>query len=704
MAKSLFEYRIEKKFQTRLYVFAAIVFLVAATFVIQLGNLQLVQGAENRVRARRFVSRQEYTIAPRGLMFDRNYKPGDEPLVQNIRFIDFVIFPARFSDLEALRTYVAAFCRLMERDYETFAAQLSEDSFKEMSRKNESITLLTRVTRAEQERLAEFHIADRFGEFVPNHLRYYTMGPALAHVTGYIGMPSRRDLDTLPVQSYQTVGKAGIEREYDEDLRGRDGIRLRHIVIDSEEQVASTQQGNNLILTIDRRIQTAAYNAISRLGKRGTAIAMNAATGQVLALVSYPTFDPNILSSGSNRQRSDHLEEVRIHQGFLNRAIQAKSPPASTIKPLVALAALENTPGRDITPNTTYSCYGRYVLKSTRPGVPDSIYACWSTHGTNNLEGAIAHSCNVYFYNLGYRMGSLPMIDFARKFGFDRPTGIDLPGEISGFVPDSRWKQERWGSKWYDGDTVNFAIGQGFLQQTPMELAVMYSALVNRGKILRPYLIREVRDPDNRVIRRINPNGGRVEEVPISMASLRAVQKGLRAAVTYGTSRRLSVIPVPIAGKTGTAQTRSSRTASSHAWFAGFAPYGAPPEDTIVVVVFVEHGQGGSAAAAPIAGEIFQAAFPDWSPLKSRELEMNLYQLDQRLHDQQQQFEHLLEEDQQHEDHADHEEQPATDGIENPAPAGTPGESDQTMERTQNSNPDNGAPNNPGNTTPVRSL
>lgn len=618
MNRSLLEFRLEKRFQQRLYLFISGVILMGIILVLQLGNLQLLHGMENQKRSRQFVSRKEFIIAPRGIIYDRNFKPSAEPLVQNIKFIDFVIYPSLFKNYKHGLEFIKKFCAVMGRPVSEYKHVLNAKKWKRLAQKNETITLIRKITHKEQERLSALQFEDTYGAFIPGHLRYYTMGPALAHITGYTGYPSRIDLRKGRAEAYQRLGKSGIEAHYDEELRGRDGIIMRHRIIHTEERVSNSRQGNNLILTIDRKIQSVAYRALARGGRRGTAIAMNAGTGEILALVSNPGFDPNILSSGNRDKRRSHLKQIRRHKAFLNRAIGIKTPPASTFKVVVALAALEDAPKRDVTSQTSYSCFGKYTLKATRPGVPHAVYNCWNAgHGHNDLEGALAHSCNVYFYQLGYHIGSRPIIRYAREFGLDKATGLDLPGEITGLVPDSRWKKLTLGNRWYDGDTLNLAIGQGYLQVTPIEMLVLYGAIANRGKLMKPHLIKEIRDPDHRLIRRIHPQS--IKEVPISPSSLRTVQKGLRAVVSRGTSRRLNMYKVPIAGKTGTAQTRSSRKSSSHAWFIGYAPFDAPPEETIAVAVFVEHGQGGSAVAAPIAGEILNAAFPNWKPGKFKQ-------------------------------------------------------------------------------------
>ncbi|MBL8021505.1 MAG: penicillin-binding protein 2 [Leptospirales bacterium] len=614
MSRSASEFRLEQQFQRRTFVFAGFAALVFAILVIQLGTLQLLHGAENRKMAKRFVSRQEFTVAPRGLLLDRTLEPGN-PLVKNLITTDFVIFPSRFRDRDQGLAFVHDFCKIMGRDFAQYADSFEPTTWKLLVRRNESITLLSRMSTAEHERLGELRMVTEYGSFLTNHIRYYTMGPAAAHITGYIGLPSRSELDKGRALPYQMLGKGGIESRYDSDLRGTDGVRVRHRFLDEEEQLAESEQGNNVVLSIDRKVQSAAYMALKKSGRRGAAIAMRPATGEVLALVSYPSFDPNILASGSSDQRSKHNKIVQDYEGFLNIAIQAKFPPGSTFKPLVAIAALENAQENHTSPETSFYCSGTWLLPSSLAGVPPARFNCWNSgHGTNSMIGAIAQSCTVYFYQLGYKIGPNAMIHFSRAMGLDKKTGIDLPGEIAGFVPDQRWKQITWSSRWYDGDTVNLAIGQGFLEVTPIELAVLYSAMVNKGKIYRPYLVKEIRDPvSNRPLRRIRPD--LMHEVPMAQSSVDIALEGMRAVVSRGTAQNLNRPDYPpIAGKTGTVQTRSHRQAANHAWFAGWAPYDAPVEQQVVVVVFVEYGMGGSAAAAPIAGEILDAAVPDWTP------------------------------------------------------------------------------------------
>jgi len=613
MSESLTRFRLERKYRTRIFVFSGFIFAAGFVLLARLTDLQLVHGVTYRIQAKKFVSRQEFTRAPRGLIYDRNFTldPQKSLLVKNYIYVDFVIYPSRFRNRASGLLYIKRFCMVMGVDCSKYSRALKKSSWNNLVRRNKPLVLINRLSRRERERLSDFNVIARKGRFISRHLRYYVMGPALAHVTGYVGLPSRRELTRKKALSYQLIGKAGLEQVYDSQLRGADGVRIRHKIIDAEEQIAVSAQGNNLVLTIDKNVQAAAYRALVKTKKRGVVIAIKAATGEILAMATTYTYDPNILSSGSGKIRSRHIRLIRKYKAFLNPAIQTKFPPGSTFKPLVALSALESQGRFPVNESTSFTCRGKWRLKSTLPGVPDSEYYCWEHggHGHPDLITAIAKSCSVYFYQLGYKIGPRRIINFSRAFGLDKKTGIDLPGEIAGFVPDDRWKRLHLSSRWYDGDTVNLSIGQGFLEVTPLENAVMFAALANRGKIYRPILVREIREPEsNRVLRSFQSE--LIREVPVLPGNLELVQRGMREVFKRGTASYLNLKDLPIAGKSGTVQTRSKRNAVTHAWFVAYAPYGGKPEDIVVVSVFVEHGGGGSATAAPIAQEVLKAAFP----------------------------------------------------------------------------------------------
>jgi len=619
MKTSSTEFKLEQRFKNRLYFVNIIFFIILFIFFIQLFRLQIINGAENKILSKRFVSREEFKVAPRGFIFDRKFNIND-PLVYNINYLNFVIYPSRFSSYENGLKYLLNFCKIMGRDCSDYSRYMDAATWKSLAKKNEKIILIEKVSRQEHERIAIFQLDKTYGNFESNHIRYYPLGPSFAHVSGYIGPPSKKEISEKELKLYQTIGKNGLEAFYDKDIRGKDGIIIQNKIFDKTEQLLNSQQGNHLVLNIDKNLQLIAYKALIETKKRGTVIVMKANTGEILALASYPSFDPNLLSDISNPKRIEHIKIVSKFNGFLNLAIQAKFPPASTFKSITAIAALEFSNPLEINENTTYYCPGSWKLESSLKGVPDSVYYCHKKegHGKLDLIHGIAQSCNVYFYNLGHKIGPSPIINTAKNFRLDSKTNIDLPGETVGFVPDQLWKQIRWSSKWYDGDTINLSIGQGFIEVTPIAMAVAYSAIANDGKIVKPFIVREIRESQTgRLIKKYEPTI--IKKLNLSKDTLNTVRKGLREVVLSGTGKFLNQPNlVPIAGKTGTVQTHSKITkikGIDHAWFIGFAPYDEENlyiNDRIVVVVFVEHGLAGSYSGVPIAYKIFKEAFPEW--------------------------------------------------------------------------------------------
>lgn len=616
------EFKLERSFRIRLYLFSGFVVFTLAAFVIQLFNLQIVQGTDNSLKAEKFVRKSETIPAARGEMFDRNFLTPETSmaLVSNYSSLDAVLNTSLLKyDPSRVRKFLHEFARTLSIPMSYYEEDLLEPRFSKNIKSKKPFVLLEAISKAQQERISVFDTISKYVILVPSPRRIYKMGPALAHVTGYIGKPSKADLLTREIKSYQWLGKSGLELEYDERLRGTDGFRIQKRSsegnIEEERVVEHSTPGNNLILTIDKDIQIAAYKALK--GARGTAVAIRPGTGEILAMASNPSFDPNVLSGKNRSERTSHYRRVDGNGGFLNLSIQSKFPPASTYKTLVALAALESGHKVDYTPETTYSCNGSFVLKSTFAGVPDQIFLCWEKggHGTNDLAHALQKSCSVYFYNLGYKLGSDPILTYSRLFGLDNKTNIDLPDEKQGFVPSSAWKKRTYGTKWFDGDTINLSIGQGFMSVTPLGMALFYAGLLNRGQIYQPYIVSEIRDPvDNSIINRTEPQ--LLRDIPIQPSTVEAIKAGLRLVVKSGTAAYVLNKPgLPdIAGKTGTAQTRRrGASGSNHAWFIGYAPASAPVSEQVLVAVFVEYGIGGAAGAAPVAREMFRAAFPPGS-------------------------------------------------------------------------------------------
>lgn len=591
--------RMLEAFRLRMYFFLGIVSFVFIVLVLQLINLQLIHGREFAQKSRMNMENNIPIAAARGEMYDRNFQPGKENkvIVSNRPSFNVTTIPANFPSQEEMEKTVMLLGRVLRVDP---AALLAE-----VKGKNpwERITLKEDVGFDSIVKIATHREKFPHIDWEDANVRVYNHGNMFAHLVGYIGVISREEHDKLKGEGYrhyQRVGKSGIEKQYDRLLRGTDGY-IRRIVdvhnrTEGEEVGLDPVAGNNLVLTVDYEVQKAAYDAMENI--MGAAIVIKPSTGEVIAMVSKPDFNPNDIIARSNYEIIQQLMNDP-NRPFLNRVMQSRFPPASTFKLLTAIAGLEEERWN---PGNSIYCTGKFTLR----GFVDTDFFDYDTHGNVNLYWAIARSCCVYFYQMGLRTGPTVLFRYAGYFGFDELTGIDIPGEIAGFIPSKRWKLRVFGQSWYDGDTVNLSIGQGFITVTPLGLSNLVCGIVNNGIIHRPQVIREVRTPDNRtVVRSLVP--ARQREIPISPQTLSIVREGMRMAVTSGTCRRLNHLSVPIAGKTGTAQTRSRRdaNASQHGWFVGYAPYDGPPEKAIAVVVFAEFSGGGAVGAVPVAEKIF---------------------------------------------------------------------------------------------------
>ena len=576
--------------------------MMAAVFIILLGqmvNLQIIQGETYRQRARMNMENYIPIPASRGEMYDRNFKIGrrNEVIVSNRPSFNITTIPASFKNKEEMAAVIRPLCRLLKISYDDVMADIRSRNPWERVVIREDIGFDTIVLIASNQHL--FPNID--WEDAP--VRVYNYGNMFSHAVGYIGTISPAEYKRLRdsgYRHYQKIGKSGLEGEYDSLLRGVDG-HYRRVVdvrnrIEGEEVGLQAVAGNNIVLSMDFEVQKAAWEAMNDV--KGSCVVLKPHTGEVIALVSRPDFDPNMIISKNNAKIIEELNADK-NKPFLNRAIQSKYPPASTFKIVTSIAALEEDKWN---PNYTFFCPGKYTLK----GFIDKDFYCYASHGTLDMYWAIARSCSVYFYQLGYKIGPTIILKYADYFGLSGKTGIDLPGEIQGFLPTKKWKLKTFGQQWFDGDTVNLSIGQGFVSVTPIEMANLVCGIVNNGIIMRPYLVREVLSPDNKkVLRKIEPK--KIREIPLSPMTLDTLRQGMRLAVKSGTAARLSYLKVPIAGKTGTAQTRSKRTDdySQHAWFVGYAPFDGPVENAVAVVVMIEYGVAGAVGAVPVAERVF---------------------------------------------------------------------------------------------------
>ncbi|MEI6836036.1 MAG: penicillin-binding protein 2 [Candidatus Falkowbacteria bacterium] len=433
---------------------------------------------------------------------------------------------------------------------------------------------------------------------------------SLSHLLGYTGKISEAELSRMgsDYSLIDYVGKSGLEYFWETDLKGLSG--RKNIEVDAlgrQKKVVNevpAKDGANLRLAIDSELQKKTEEVVGaylkKLNlKRASVIIMNPQNGEVLALLSLPAYDNNYFAKGiSQDDYQKYLTDP--DRPLFNRAISGEFPSGSTFKLVVSSAALQE---KVITETTSFISTGG--LRLGQWFFPD-----WKAggHGVTNVKKALADSVNTFFYYIGggYQdfigLGVDRLAKYAKLFGMGVKSGIDLPNEATGFVPTADWKKTTKGESWYIGDTYHFAIGQGDVLVTPLQVANFTAAVANGGKLMEPHLVDAILDSNNNVVREIAPQV--IRENFIDAANINIVREGLRQTVTSGSARSLQIVPVPVAGKTGTAQWSTKK--APHAWFTGFAPYDNPQ---VVITVMVEEGKEGSTVAVPIAREILQWYF-----------------------------------------------------------------------------------------------
>jgi len=582
--------------------------LVAFSFFALLARLyylQVASGEKYLVKSQRVIRKVVTFSAPRGEMFERFFKNREESksIVSNSTHLVLVAIPSDFDNNELIEK-TKLLEKALGRPEDSLVAKIPQDKLNS----NEEIILIDNLTPRDMTIISDYYLS--FMNFIikQNTIRWYNFANKTSHITGYIGLPSPADI-RAGVKSNQWVGKNGLEKQYDDILKGEDGeiVQIKTATGDMEEQKVfkNFTPGNNLVLTIDMDLQNIATAAME--GRQGSVVVIKPSSGEILAMVSKPDYNPNILISNDNELRSKHLAYMNSEYAEINRAITTKYPPASTFKPLVAIAAMEE---KQVLRHETYFCPGKFVIKSSYQNLPDSTYHCWAAHGEMDMISALANSCSVYFYKLSQKTGAAPIIRYAKYFMLDKATNIDLPGEITGFIPSPEWKEKQYRQRWFDGDTVNLSIGQGFIETTLMEMANFYSAIATGGIVYQPHLVKEILYAENDEVKeKIDKKV--LYELPISGTALKTIQTGLRQVAVSGTASNLMNRPylMPVAGKTGTVQTRSERfkNKTQHAWFIGYGPFQGDLDKTIVVGVIVEYGVAGAVGAGPIARDIFHA-------------------------------------------------------------------------------------------------
>jgi penicillin-binding protein 2 len=576
--------------------------LVSIAFVLLAGRLFFLQilqgerfaylGENNRIRLKKIAG-------TRGMVFDRN----GQLLVDSRPSFDLLFVPEDATEPEATVRHLA---RLLGRDDNEFLERLKGNHRPPF----EEITL-DRDIDWRSVVLVEAHQLDLPGVTMRiRPRRSYPDNALAAHVLGYIGEINRDQLRMKQSDGYRMgddIGQFGLEKTREEFLRGKSGGQQVEVdALGRRVRVLNEVQdipGHSVYLTLDRDLQETAYDALK--GKGGTILVLDVNAGAILALVNTPAFDPNVFARGIRPEEWRALVRDQLHP-LTNRAIQGQYPPASTYKIVLAIAALEEGL---INPETRIFDPGYYV-------VGNRTFRDWKEggHGWVDLHKAIVESCDVYFYQLGQRLGIDRIAKYARLLGLGEKTGIELDDEKAGLIPDSEWKKRRFGQPWFPGETPSAAIGQGYVNVTPLQMANLMAAVANGGTLYRPWFVRKVESLDGTLIREYGLE--KLSSLTLKESTLRYIRNALRDVVNSGsgTGSRARSPLVEIAGKTGTAQVAEMRggfvkseqlpySIRDHAWFVAYAPAEKPE---IAVAVLVEHGGHGGAAAAPLAKKVIE--------------------------------------------------------------------------------------------------
>ncbi len=575
-------------------VFLWVVIVVYSLLYFRVLWLQVIKGEEYRFIAEGNRIRLETLPAQRGIITDRNGKELVENVPQYIVTMTPADWPktesARLQQWEQLKSFLPTLTNqslLNDIDWRSYQPLVLEENISH----DLALQLISRQAKWPGVNIT---ISTR---------RNYLLGTYAGHILGYMSPLTLAEYKQTTKDYLLTdyIGRLGIEAWYEDELRGKPG--KREIEVDnlgkSRKVFAQIdpQEGKRLILTIDSDLQIKVAQSLVRqiknYGKsKGAALVLNPKTGEILSLVSAPLFDPQVFSPGHSKESVKLLTDQ--NKPLFNRAISGEYPSGSTIKPVLAAAALNE--GIITTKTTVVSTGGIWA--------GNRFFADWKAggHGVTDLFKAIAESVNTFFYIIGggYEdksgLGVTKIAKYLKSFNFGSKTGVDLAGEASGLVPDEAWKEKIIGERWYLGDTYNLSIGQGNFLTTPLQLGVAYSALVNGGLLFKPHLVKALVEGEQTNL--IEPEI--IKTVPISEENLSIVVKAMRQTITSGSARLLGDLPIQVGGKTGTAQTSAGKP--PHSWFVGFAPYNDP---SIVVVVLIEDGGDSSTVAVPIAREIF---------------------------------------------------------------------------------------------------
>ncbi|MCG8431405.1 MAG: penicillin-binding protein 2 [Candidatus Omnitrophica bacterium] len=545
------------------------IFFVCLFFVLSLGlvHLTVVRGTELKDLSERNCIRLLPQPGARGKIFDRN----GEAIVQNRLSYDVLVLAEKLNRLEKVLRTVS---EVLELDFSVVQRRFRQG----FSGKSIPVTVARNIDRRRAITLEELKI-DLPGLIIqPNPVREYPHGRLACHLIGYINQIDRWRLTKLENYGYKTkdlVGFMGVEEKYDYYLRQEEGGLS--FEVDHRGRLSRTlgfkhpENGRDIRLTLDTRVQGIAEEVLGE--QKGAVVVMDPHTGEVIAMVSRPAFDPSVFVREDNKEISALFRDK--DSPLINRAVSGVYPPGSVFKPIVAVAALEE---KVVSPEDTFLCTGKSRVGS-------HTFKCWDVHGPQNVADSLQNSCNVFYYRVGIMLRAQTIYNYAIRFGLAKATPFELPYEASGFMPSPLWRKLHKFKGWYDGDTANISIGQGEVLVTPLQIARMMAVFANGGYLVNPYITGAVDGkPVTKYRKRVH--------LSISDATMRQITGGLRDVVLQpgGTGHVLADLPVAVAGKTGTAQAPPGNT---HAWFVGYFPFRSP---RYVICVFLERGGPGHVA------------------------------------------------------------------------------------------------------------
>ncbi|MFA4844458.1 MAG: penicillin-binding protein 2 [Candidatus Margulisiibacteriota bacterium] len=554
-----------------LLIFCGLVFVLLALRLLQ---LQVIEGDKYRRVADENAARTVPAPAARGVIYDRN----DRVLVENRPVFSVQVMPQLLT-AGAGKKKAVVLARLGAILGEKLEFKPSSDK-PIIIKDNLAPEIAVRIEE-QKDKLEGVVVSVR-------PVRFYPHDNTASHLLGYVGEIEPDDLSRLKEQGYRLgdwVGKDGVEKQYDSLIRGIDGGKKIEVDVAGTPTrllgFSAAVPGADVKLTIDVELQEAAEKALG--SQPGAVVVLDPWSGEVLALVSHPNYDPNIFIGQKNPHRAAALLDPR--HPFMNRALGIY-PPGSTFKVVTLSAALKEQLAK--TTETLY-CPGYYNLNGR-------IARCWKEggHGRITVLEGLTQSCDVVFYELGRRLGPDRLASYARQYGLGERTGIDLPQEKKGLVPDTAWKRAVWKEPWYEGDSINYGIGQGFLQLTPLQLACVYGTIAT-GKRMKPYVVSRIKDRHGEVL--YEGKQVQVAAAPVHEIIINYLRKALCDVVERATGIAAKIKGLPAAGKTGTAENPGL----PHAWFVCYAPSDKP---RIVITSFVEHGQHGDRSAAYVARDI----------------------------------------------------------------------------------------------------